>query len=137
VGGGGLISGIGATVKARWPEARVIGCAATNTKVMMESVAAGRQLDLPSLPSLSDGTAGGIEQGSITFELCQTLVDQWIEITEEAIGKALIDYLTNHHQLIEGSAAMAIAAWDELVQRGQALGTTVIVSCGANIDPAW
>ena len=136
VGGGGLISGIAAVLKERWPHLRAIGCAATNTKVMMESVAAGRQLHLPSLPSLSDGTAGGVEEGSVTFPLCQALVDEWIDIDEEAIGDALVGYLKTHHQLIEGSAAMAIAAWKRLVENGADLGTTVVVSCGANVDPS-
>ena len=137
VGGGGLISGTAAAVKTRWPQARVIGCAAANTKVMLESVRAGRQLDLPSLPSLSDGTAGGIEESAITFPLCQALVDDWIEIEEDQIASALIGYLATHHQLIEGSAAMAVAvaAWHALVARGDRLGTTVVVTCGANIDP--
>ena len=136
VGGGGLISGIAAVLKERWPHLRAIGCAATNTNVMMESVAAGRQLHLPSLPSLSDGTAGGVEEGSVTFPLCQALVDEWIDIDEEAIGDALVGYLKTHHQLIEGSAAMAIAAWKRLVENGADLGTTVVVSCGANVDPS-
>ena len=50
---------------------------------MIRSVEAGRILDLPSLPTLSDGTAGGVEAGSITFELCRRLVDRYITVTEE------------------------------------------------------
>ncbi|MEM8859366.1 MAG: pyridoxal-phosphate dependent enzyme, partial [Chloroflexota bacterium] len=68
VGGGGLISGIGCYLKSVWPRVKIIGCQPENSKVMADSVAAGKILDLTSLPTLSDGTAGGIEPESITFE---------------------------------------------------------------------
>ena len=134
VGGGGLISGVGAVVRMRWPEALIVGCSAANSNVMMQSVAAGQILDLPSLPTLSDGTAGSLEDDTLTFDLCREVVDEWVEVGEDEIAGALIDYVKGHHQIIEGSAAMAIAARQQLIDRRIELGTTVVVSCGANID---
>lgn len=134
VGGGGLISGTAAYLKHFYPELTVIGCFPENSQVMMQSVKAGRILDLPSLPTLSDGTAGGVESGSITFPLCQDLVTDYETVTEEEIRQNLRRFLRAQHMLIEGSAAVPIAV---LLKRrtffaGQ---NVVIVLCGANIDP--
>jgi threonine dehydratase len=60
VGGGGLISGIAGYFKARRPSVRIVGCQPSASRVMYESIAAGRILDLPSEPTLADGTAGSI-----------------------------------------------------------------------------
>jgi threonine dehydratase len=134
LGGGGLIGGIAAHLKHARPGVEVVGCSPENSQVMIESVRAGRILDLPSLPTLSDGTAGGIEPGSITFALCRNLVDKYVAVTEDAIRTNLREFLRSHHLLIEGAAAVPIAALLRI--RGQfANKNVVIVLCGANIDP--
>jgi threonine dehydratase len=100
---------------------------------MIQSVKAGRILDLPSLPTLSDGTAGGIEAGAITFDLCRALVDGYVTVTEDEIKSNLRWFMEAHHQLIEGAAAVAVASYRKAGQRfaGQ---NVVIVICGANIS---
>ena len=71
VGGGGLISGIGGYLKQVQPQIQMVACSPKNSCVMYESLNAGRILDLPSKQTLSDGTAGGVEEGSITFDICK------------------------------------------------------------------
>ena len=61
--------------------------------------------------TLSEGTAGGIEQGAITFEICQIYVDRWIEVEENMIEKAVVDFLKYHHKLIEGASGVSVAAF--------------------------
>lgn len=133
VGGGGLISGIASVLKTRNPNVRIIGCQPEVSAVMAKSVAAGRILDLPSGPTLSDGTAGGIEAGSITFELCRDLVDEFMLVSEAKIADAVREYIDAQHQLIEGAAGVAIAAMlaDTKLEQG---AKTVVVICGANIS---
>ncbi len=133
VGGGGLIGGIAAYLKSINPDTNIIGCSPENSKVMAESVRAGELLDLPSLPTLSDGTAGGVEPGSITFPLCRDLVDDYVEVSERAIADKLKQFMQVHHMMIEGSAAVSIAGYLRLKERfaGKRL---VILLCGANID---
>ena len=133
VGGGGLISGVAAHLKGVSPDVQIIGCSPKNSQVMAQSVRAGRLLDLPSLPTLSDGTAGGVEPGSVTFPLCQALVDDWVEVDEDAIASTLRTFMAAHHMMIEGSAAVAIAGYLHLKERfaGQRVA---IILCGANID---
>lgn len=133
VGGGGLIGGTAAYLKSIMPNVRVIGASPKNSPVMALSVRAGHVVEFASEPTLSDGTAGGVEQDAITFELCRTLVDEWIEVTEGEIANAMVDFIADHHQLIEGSAAVALAA---LAQRaGEMRGQRVaVVLCGSNIS---
>lgn len=141
VGGGGLIGGIAAFLKQAMPAVRVIGALPVNSPVMAESVAAGRIVERESFPTLSDGTAGGIEQGSVTFPLCQALVDEWVLVEEDAIAAAMRRFIEEHHQLIEGSAAVAVAAAEQyagahVASTGDTRAHVGVVLCGSNISNA-
>lgn len=134
LGGGGLISGVAGYLKYLRPEVRIIGCSPENSQVMIQSVRAGEILDLPSWPTLSDGTAGGVEAGAITFPLCRELVDDYETVTEEEIKGSLRQFLYAQHMLIEGSAAVPLASL--LKRREEFRGQNVVILlCGANIDP--
>lgn len=135
VGGGGLISGVAAYLKSLNPAVRIIGCQPFNSRVMLESVRAGRILQLQSEPTLSDGTAGGIDPDAVTFGLCQALVDDFVMVSEDEIRSCLQLIIDQHHVLIEGAAAVAVAG---LLQYGRTLRgrSAAVVLCGANIDLA-
>ncbi len=135
VGGGGLISGVAATIKAAMPHVSIIGASPANDAAMAASVAAGRIVDIDALPTISDGTAGGIEPQTITLPLCQELVDEWVLVSEDEVYRALERVIDTEHELIEGAAATAIAA---AIRTGHAdPGRTIVaVSCGANISSA-
>ena len=132
MGGGGLISGIGTYLKSRWPNCQIVACSPENSCVMHQSLEAGRILDLPSLPTLSDSTAGGVEAGSITFAMCSQVVDRSLLVTESEIASALRSTVSRHHTLIEGAAAAAVAAClkDAEWLRGK---RACVLLCGANI----
>jgi threonine dehydratase len=133
LGGGGLLGGVGGYLKAVRPDVEVIACSPRNSAVMHHSLAAGRILDLPSEPTLSDGTAGGVEAGSITFELCRAVADRSLLVEEDEIAAAVRHVVAHHHALIEGAAGVAVAGF--LAERGSRAGQDVaIVLCGANID---
>lgn len=110
VGGGGLVGGIGAWLKERAPSVRIVGCQPAACPILVESVKAGRLLELPSAPSLSDATVGLIEAGAITFPLCRACVDDWLVVDEPAIRAALRLVLERQSVLIEGAAALPVAA---------------------------
>ena len=133
VGGGGLIGGVGSVLKEHLPSARVYGCQPLASPVMARSIEAGEILDMPSEATFSDGTAGGIEQGSITFPLNQAVVDEWIVVDEPAIAAAMRRYIDNEGDIIEGAAGVAIAGLFE--RRREIAGKTVVVIiCGGNIS---
>jgi threonine dehydratase len=89
-------------------------------------------LDLPSLPTISDGTAGGIEPGAVAFDLCREWVDDYVTVTEDEINEGLREFLQIQHMLIEGFAAVAIAAMVRSRHRLAGKNVVVII-CGANI----
>jgi threonine dehydratase len=99
---------------------------------MIQSVMAGKILDLPSLPTLSDGTAGGIEPGAITFDLCRKLVDDFVTVSEDEIAETLRLFMKTHHMLIEGAAAVAVASYLKMLDRCSGKQVVIII-CGANI----
>ena len=135
VGGGGLIGGVGCVLKEHDASIRVYGCQPLASPVMARSVAAGKILDLPSAATLSDGTAGGIEQGSVTFPLNQAVVDDWIVVDEAAIAGAMRRYMNSEGDIIEGAAGVAVAGL--LERRSEIAGKTVaVVICGGNVADA-
>ena len=125
VGGGGLISGIAGYFKARSPSVRIVGCQPRASRVMYESLAAGRILDLPSERTLADGTAGGVDPDAITFPICQRDVDEMVLVSEDEIARAMRLAIEKHCMLIEGAAALSIASF--LQKRSAYRGQTVVL----------
>ncbi len=132
VGGGGLISGVGCALAKLRPECEVIGASPVNSPVLCRSLEAGRIVDMESLPTLSDATAGGMEPGSVTFELAQRYVSRIELLSEDEIRNATRRAIVEQRALIEGAAGTAIAAYLKEAERwaGKRVG---IVICGANI----
>lgn len=133
VGGGGLISGVGSVLKERHPAVRIYACQPEASAVMARSVEAGRILDLPSEPTLSDGTAGGVEPDAITFELCRELVDEFVLVSEQQIAAAMRQYIDAESQAIEGAAGVAIAGLLNRKSAVEGMNAAVII-CGGNIS---
>lgn len=135
VGGGGLAAGIAARLKR--PDrrrTRVLGCQPARSPVMARSIRAGRIVELPAHSTLSDGTAGGIEAGAVTFGLCRRLVDGFVEVSEKRIEAAMRLLLQEHGLVVEGAAALPVAV---LLAAGRALAgrCTALVLCGRNVAP--
>ncbi len=136
VGGGGLISGIASWMKVHSPNTKIIGCLPGNSPEMYVSQMAGRVISIPEgEATLSDGSAGPLEEDSITFDLCRKLVHAYSLITEEEIKEAIREVYQNHQMVIEGAAAVAYAAARRDGSHAES-GKVVAVLCGSNIDPA-
>lgn len=131
VGGGGLIGGMAAWARHAGHAADFVGCSPQASPAMAECVRAGAIVPVPCDETLSDSTAGGVEPGAITFPLCRDLVRVWIEVAEGDIGRALVDAVARQHLLVEGAAAVAIAA---CLADAAAAGTrSAVVICGGNL----
>jgi threonine dehydratase len=133
VGGGGLISGVGAFLKSVNPAMSVVSCQPAASAVMTESIKAGKIIDLPSEPTLSDGTAGGIEADAITFDICRDITDEFAVVSEEQIAEAMRGLIDAHHMLPEGAAGVALAG---LLASGDKYRdkNVVVVICGGNVS---
>ncbi len=132
IGGGGLISGVGAYIKARNPRVKIIGCSPAASPAMHACLEAGKIINVPCRDTLSDATAGGVEPGSITFGLCQQVVDESILVGEAEIATAVREVIGHQHMLVEGAAGVAVAGYRK-VEKQYKNDRVAIILCGANI----
>jgi threonine dehydratase len=133
VGGGGLIAGIAAYLKSNSPHTRIIGCWPENSRALYECLRAGKIIEVSEEPTISESTAGGVEEGSVTFPLCQQLIDDFALVSETEIRDAMRLILDEEHWIIEGSAGVAVAAY--LKERERYAGQNVaLILCGRNIS---
>ena len=132
VGGGGLISGVGGYLKSINSNIKIIGCSPENSPVMKVSLNKGKIIEFDSLPTLSEGSAGGIERDSITYNFCEEFIDDFYLVSEEEIAKNIKFFIANEKLLIEGAAAVSVAAFlkNKKLFKGMNVG---IVICGGNI----
>jgi threonine dehydratase len=133
VGGGGLIGGIGSYAKFASPQIEMVGCWPQNSRVLYESIKAGQILDFPEQPTLSESTAGGLEPGSVTLDICSRVIDRSVLVSEEEILSAMQQVRALKGWVIEGAAAVAVAALIKEAEnyRGKRV---VVVICGANVS---
>lgn len=133
VGGGGLISGIASYLKHYKPNIKVIGCWPKNSPVMSECIKAGEVFNVPEENTISDGTAGGIEPGTITLPMCQNLIDEHILVSEEEIKKSMKIIASYERMIIEGAAAVPLAAFIKNSAHFKNQNIAVLL-CGRNIS---
>ena len=134
VGGGGLLAGIAAYVKAVRPEIKVIGVEAKDAEAMTESLKAGHRIVLEQVGLFADGAA--VKQvGEHTFGLCQQYVDEMIVVDNDAICAAIKDVFEDTRSILEPAGALATAGIKEYVQRNNITGKTLIgIASGANMN---
>ncbi len=133
VGGGGLISGVSAAIKGTNTHLEVVGVQSIASPVMRESIRQGRIVDMELEDSVAEGLHGGIEAGSITFDMCKKYVDDFILVQEKTIIAAIAHHLYHDHQMVEGAGAVGAAAIMENPERFKGRNVGVVVS-GGNID---
>jgi threonine dehydratase len=132
--GGGLIAGIGLALKTAAPDLRVIGVSMERGPVMYHSLQAGHPLQLEELPTLADSLQGGIGlDNHYTYQMVQQFVDDIILVSEEEIAAAMAFAFRRHHLVLEGGAAVGIAAL--MSGKASQLGEeTAVVLSGGNVD---
>jgi threonine dehydratase len=134
VGGGGLIGGMGAYLREASPETEIVGCWPENSPVLHECMRAGRIVEVPERPTLSESTAGGLEPGSVTLDVCRGAIHRGVLVSEDEIAAAMRTVLETEHWLIEGAAAVAVAAFRKEADRWRGK-SVVIIPCGRNLSP--
>ena len=134
VGGGGLLAGIAAYVKAVRPEIKVIGVEAEDSEAMTESLKQGKRLILDQVGLFADGAA--VKQvGEHTFKLAQEFVDEMIVVDNDAICAAIKDVFEDTRSILEPAGALATAGIKEYVKRNNIAGKTLIgIASGANMN---
>ncbi|MFD1711647.1 threonine ammonia-lyase, biosynthetic [Ottowia sp. GY511] len=134
IGGGGLISGVGAYIKAVRPEVKVIGVQMSDSSAMAQSVAQGGRVTLTDVGLFADGTA--VKQvGEETFRVASGVVDEFITVDTDAVCAAIKDVFIDTRSIVEPSGAMAVAAVKQYVATHKTKGESyVAVLSGANMN---
>jgi threonine dehydratase len=134
VGAGGLVGGTGSAIKALNPRVKVVGVWPEASLCMLRALEAGRIIPVEEQETLSDGTLGAVEPGSVTFPICQAVIDEKVVVSETEIAAAMRRLLDTEDLMVEGAAGVALAG---LVKAAPAYrGRKVaIVLCGRNIGP--
>ncbi|MBV9582785.1 MAG: threonine/serine dehydratase [Chloroflexi bacterium] len=133
-GGGGLISGIGVAALGLEPKTTIYGVQSEASPALHAALAHGRLVQVEIRPSLADGLAGNVEAGSITFELIRQHVHRLELVSEAAIAEAMHWLLVHERVVVEGSAAVGVAALLGGQLRPQ--GPVAVVLTGRNVAQA-
>ena len=134
IGGGGLISGVAAYIKAVRPEIKVIGVQTTDSDAMVRSVRAGKRVVLTDVGLFSDGTAVRLV-GEETFRLTRALVDDFVVVDTDAVCAAIKDVFQDTRSILEPAGALGVAGIKQYVETHKLKGQTfVAITCGANIN---
>lgn len=130
VGGGGLISGCAIAAKGIDPKVRVIGVQPENSAPFCHARQAGRFVDTPVKGSLADALVGRLisEEFWTFFDPC---VDDLVTVNEEVIAAAVYWVFKRHGLVIEGGAAVGIAALlEHKIDLAGAPTAVVVTGCG-------
>lgn len=139
IGGGGLIAGIGAYVKALRPDIKIIGVQTKDSDAMARSLKAGRRITLPDVGLFSDGTAVKLV-GEETFRVAKNVVDEVIIVNTDQVCTAIKDIFQDTRSIVEPAGALALAGAKAYLERAKQLKkplkneTLVTIACGANMN---
>ncbi len=134
VGGGGLISGIAAYIKAVRPEIKVIGVQIDDSDAMVRSLAAGHRVQLDEVGLFSDGTAVKLV-GEETFRLVEALVDDFVVVDTDAVCAAIKDVFQDTRSILEPAGALGLAGLKLYAEQHALRDQTLIaITCGANMN---
>jgi threonine dehydratase len=131
MGGGGLVSGVAASIKRLMPSTRVIGVEPAGAAKMTASRAAGHPVTLDRTASVADGLMP-VRPGDLTFAHVQAFVDDLVTVDDAEIVEATLWLFNRAKVVVEPSGAAALAAI--LTGKIKATGPTVAILSGGNIS---
>lgn len=132
VGGGGLISGVAAALRALRPAIRIIGIEAEGAAGMRASMDAGHVVTLDSIATIADGIAVKAPS-ALTLAHVEAFVDEVVTVTDDQIAQALIVLLERVKAVVEPAGAVGLAAL--LAGKVAGTGPVLAVLSGGNVDP--
>ncbi len=130
-GGGGLLGGMGAVLRALAPHVRIVGVQSTETAAMYKSVSAGHVVEIPHTPTLADGLAGQIDDDAL--HIGQTCADEIVLVSEDELAETIAWIAHTDGTVVEGAGAVTVAA----LRHGRVVpsnGPIVALLSGRNID---
>ncbi|HEX6059367.1 MAG TPA: pyridoxal-phosphate dependent enzyme [Gemmatimonadaceae bacterium] len=132
VGGGGLLGGTAMLLRRVAPHVSIIGAQSEETAAMSRSLAAGRVVEIPSVPTLADGLAGQIDDAAL--DIGRHGLDEIVTLSEERIGATIAWLARTEELVVEGAGSVAVGAVLERLSSRLTTPAAIVVS-GRNIDP--
>lgn len=134
VGGGGLIAGMAAYIKATRPEIKVIGVEAEDAACLKAALQAGERVELDQVGLFADGTA--VRQvGEEPFKIARETVDEVITVTSDELCAGIMDIFDDTRSIAEPSGALAVAGVKKYIAENKMCDQTfVVIDSGANIN---
>lgn len=133
LGGGGLVSGVASVLKTANPNTKVWGVSAANSAALDASIKAGKVVETNHLSTIADAVAGGIDETTITLPLASETIDRLLQCSEEEIKKSMVELAYDEGLVVEGSAALALAGYQQ-VAADLLSETSVVLLCGGNVS---
>lgn len=134
VGGGGLLSGIGAYVKAVRPDIKIIGVEPEDAASMTRSLERGRRVALAEVGIFADGVAVA-KVGKETFRVARKVVDEMVLASVDEICAAVKDVFEDTRSIAEPAGALALAGLKKYAaQHGLKDETLIAINSGANVN---
>ena len=134
IGGGGLIAGISAYVKALWPRIRIIGVEPEEAPTMHNSLRRGERVVLDHVGIFADGVAAK-QVGEENFRIAKSCVDEVILVSTDEICAAIKDIYEDTRSIAEPAGALGVAGMKRYVARDGVRDETLIaVDSGANVN---
>ncbi|HBX60146.1 MAG TPA: threonine ammonia-lyase, biosynthetic, partial [Methylophaga sp.] len=134
VGGGGLLGGMAAYIKAIWPEIKIIAVEPADAASLKAALDAGERVKLDQVGLFADGTA--VRQvGEEPFRIAQKTVDHVVTVETDEICAAIMDVFDDTRSIAEPSGALSIAGAKKYIQQnGLYDKTMVVINSGANMN---
>jgi threonine dehydratase len=134
VGGGGLLAGVSAYVKAFWPEVRVIGVESDESPSMHQALAAGERVILDQVGIFADGVAVR-QAGAEPFRICRETVDQVVVVSGDEVCAAIKDIFEDTRSIAEPAGALGVAGLKKYVAENGLTGASLVaIDSGANMN---
>ena len=134
VGGGGLISGVGAVIKELRPEVRIIGVEPEDCDAMAKSLRAGEVVTLDRVGRFADGVAVK-RVGDLSYQIAKEVIDEIVIVSNDEICAAIKDIFEDRRCILEPAGALAYAGLKRHTQEnGWSDKRLVAIACGANMN---
>jgi threonine dehydratase len=133
IGGGGLVSGVATYIKQRYPKVEIIGVEETSVNGMSTSLQAGEVIELAPQPMIADGIAVR-RVYETNLGTVAKYVDEIVSVNSDEIANAIMLMLEIEKNVIEGAAAVTLAALlNHRIPRLHGKKVLAVIS-GGNID---
>ena len=133
VGGGGLLAGMAAAIKAISPTTRVIGVEPDGAASFAAALRNGGPIDIGPVELFADGVAVR-KVGVWPYRIAAGLVDQMLAVSVDDICAAVHRIFLDTRAVVEPAGALAVAGLQRYLENGGSGQHLVAVNSGANIS---